>query len=266
MTTATDRVVEARTSSLAGRLAPMIWRQFVLELKLFWRNRASFFFGFLLPLLLLLFFGALNDGSTVQGHAYIDFFLPGMLGFTVIATALSNLAIGLPILRDRLILKRLRATPLPTSVFLAGKLLLAAVVIVLESAVMLAVGKLLFGLHLPRDLASLFLLLAIGAVVFSAIGFAVAGLIPNGDAASAIVNAIYLPMVLLGGAFFPVNGLPGFLKAIGAVLPLTHFITLLRGLFLDGQGLAAHPRALLVLAAWFAISALVALRTFRWVA
>ena len=248
----------------AGHLARMLVRQLVIELKLFWRNRASLFFGFLMPLLFLLFFGSLNRTGTVAGHAFIAFFLPGMLGFTVIATALSNLAISLPIQRDRLILKRLRATPLPTAVFLGGKLAMATVVILLESALMLLVGRLFFGLTTPRDLASLGLALVLGAIVFSALGFAVAGLIPNGDAAPAIVNAVYLPMVFLGGAFFPTETMPPLLTAVAQALPLTHFIRLLRAIFLDGQSLFASPASLLVLGLWCLGSVLVASRTFRW--
>jgi ABC-2 type transport system permease protein len=249
----------------AGYLAWMLGNQVLLELKLFWRNRASFFFGFLLPLLFLLFFGSLNRDARVQGHQYIDFFLPGMLGFTVVATALSNLAIALPIQRDHHILKRLRATPLPAPVFLGGKLLMATIVILLESALMLAVGRLFFGVTIPRDLASVALVLVAGAVVFSAIGFALAGLIPNGDSAPAIVNAVYLPMVFLGGAFFPTASMPRILTDVAQALPLTHFIALLRNIFVEGTGLTASPRALLVLAVWFVAATLVSLRTFKWV-
>lgn len=243
----------------------MVWRQATNELRLFWRNRASFFFGFLLPLLFLLFFGSLNRDGTIAGHQFIDFFLPGMLGFTVIATALSNLAISLPIQRDQHILKRLRATPLPAPVFLAGKLLMATLVILLESALMLLVGRLFFHLTIPRDLFSIALILVVGALVFSAIGFALAGLIPNGDAAPAIVNAVYLPMTFLGGAFFPTETMPNFLKVAAQALPLTHFINLLRAVALDGAGVFAQPRALLVLGLWFAGAVVVSVRTFKWV-
>ena len=260
----TGAAATAAQSGLPGHLARMLGRQVAVELKLFWRNRASFFFGFLLPLLFLLFFGSLNSDSVVQGHQFIDFFLPGMLGFSVIATAFSNLAISVPIQRDRLILKRLRATPLPTLVYLGGKLLMAVLVILVESALMLLVGWLLFGLTIPRDLLSLALALVIGAAVFSALGFALAGVIPNGDAASPIVNAVYLPMTFLGGAFFPTESMPRFLTAIAQALPLTHFIALLRAIALDGRSVFASWTPLAVLALWCLGAILVAYRTFRW--
>lgn len=264
--TRTERLARPEAARpVAGRLARMLWRQLVIELKLYWRNRASFFFGFLLPLLFLLFFGSLSRNSRIQGHRFIDFFLPGMLGFTVIATALSNLAISLPIQRDQHILKRLRATPLPTPIFLGGKVLMATLVILAESALMLVVGRLFFHLTIPRDLLSVALVLILGAVVFSALGFGVAGIIPTGDAAPAIVNAVYLPMVFLGGAFFPTDTMPHWLTLVAQALPLTYFIDLLRGVFVSSTGIGADPKALVVLASWFVASLLVAVRTFRWV-
>lgn len=247
------------------RYPGMLARQVTVEIKMYWRNRAAFFFGFLLPLLFLLFFGSLNRNNRVNGHQFIDFFLPGMLGFSVVATALSNLAISLPIQRDQLILKRLRATPIPTMLFLAGKVLMATIVILAQSVVMLVVGFLFFDLTIPRSLVAVALWLIAGSMVFSAIGFALAGLIPTGDAAPAIVNAVYLPMVFLGGAFFPTDSMPRFLRLVAEVLPLTYFIEEVRIAFDGSASLRTDAVALLVLAVWFVGSGLLAARTFRWV-
>lgn len=247
------------------RVPGMLWRQVAVEIRMYWRNRAAFFFGFLLPLLFLTFFGSLNRNSRIEGHQFIDFFLPGMLGFSVVATALSNLAISLPIQRDQLILKRLRATPIPTALFLAGKVLMATLVILAQSVVMLIVGWLFFRLTFPRDLVAVAVWLVVGSTVFSAIGFAVAGLIPTGDASPAIVNAVYLPMVFLGGAFFPTNSMPTLLRMVARALPLTYFIDAVRTAFSGGETLAGNAVAILVLGLWFVVSTVVAMRTFRWV-
>lgn len=260
--------VEARdvTASPDWRRYPdMLGRQVTIEIKMYWRNRAAFFFGFLLPLLFLVFFGSLNRNSRIQDHQFIDFFLPGMLGFSVVATALSNLAISLPIQRDQLILKRLRATPIPTVIFLGGKVVMATIVILAQSVVMLLVGWLFFNLTLPYNTIAVMLWLVGGSAVFSAIGFAVAGLIPTGDAAPAIVNAVYLPMVFLGGAFFPTASMPRLLRVVAAALPLTYFIDEVRAAFYGVASLNGGAVALGVLAIWLLASGLVALRTFRWV-
>lgn len=260
--------VQARDVTAAPdwrRYPNMLARQVAIEIKMYWRNRAAFFFGFLLPLLFLVFFGSLNRDSRIQGHQFIDFFLPGMLGFSVVATALSNLAISLPIQRDQLILKRLRATPIPTVIFLGGKVVMATIVILTQSVVMLLVGWLFFNLTLPYSMIAVALWLIAGSTVFSAIGFAVAGLIPTGDAAPAIVNAVYLPMVFLGGAFFPTASMPRLLRVVAAALPLTYFIDEVRAAFYGDTSVNGGAIALGVLLVWLLGSGLVALRTFRWV-
>jgi ABC-2 type transport system permease protein len=78
------------------------------------------------------------------------------------------------------------------------------------------------------------------------------------------VNAIYLPMAFISGAFFPTRELPGFLEAVAEVLPLTHLLRLIRATFVEGEGLASSPEALAALAAWGLAGLLLALRMFRW--
>jgi ABC-2 type transport system permease protein len=248
-----------------GHLARMLWRQAVIEWKLYWRNRSSWFSGFVLPLLFLLFLGLLNRDSTAHGYRYIDFFLPGMLAFVVIVTALTLPGVGLPLQRDQHILKRLRATPLPTAIFLGGKLLLIAILALLKVALLGAVGRLVFDASVPRDLAAVALTLLVGAAVFSALGFAIGSLIPGGEAAWAIVTAVYVPMVFLGGVFFPIDTLPASLKALTQALPSTHLLVLLRGVFLEGRGVTDYPQSAVVLGLWFVAALGVSLRTFRWV-
>jgi ABC-2 type transport system permease protein len=78
------------------------------------------------------------------------------------------------------------------------------------------------------------------------------------------VNAITLPMAFLSGAFVPTRDSPGFLQAIADVLPLTYFIDIVNGVYLDGESLFADPTALAAVAAWGAAGLAVALRRFSW--
>jgi ABC-2 type transport system permease protein len=79
------------------------------------------------------------------------------------------------------------------------------------------------------------------------------------------VNVIVLPMAFLSGAFGPRNEYPAFLQAIADVLPLTYFLDIVDGVYLDGESLFADPGALAILAAWGLAGVLVALRWFGWV-
>ena len=218
---------------------------FVHELRveqlLFWRSRELAFFTFLLP---------------------IVFFV--LLGYGVAATAFAGLAITLVIRRESGVLKRLRATPLPVPAYIAGVLGSTIVVYAFESAALIVLGRVLFGVPFPSRIVSLVLALLLGAVAFAAMGIGLTTFVRSAEGSSAVVNAIYLPMAFIAGAFFSPHSFPAFLRAIADVLPLTYYIELVRNILLHGQQIWTQGQAVAVVAAWGLAGALVAARRFRW--
>jgi ABC-2 type transport system permease protein len=96
-------------------------------------------------------------------------------------------------------------------------------------------------------------------------GLGAAALIRSAEGVSAVVNVVVLPMAFLSGAFGPAENLPAFLEVVADVLPLTYFLDLVDGVYLDGDSLFADPTALAVVAAWGVAGVLVAVRWFGWV-
>jgi len=239
-------------------------RQVGAEQRLYWRNRAAAFFTFLLPILFLAFFGLLGRHDTVDGKPYADFFVPGMLGMAVLVTTFAGIAITLTIRRDRGILKRVRGTPLPPSEYLGALIASTALVLGLESVVVLVLGRLAFGVPLPGRWWELVGLVILGALCFAGLGVAATRIVPNAEGSSAVVNAIYLPVLFLSGAFFPTSRMPAILKWIAEALPLTHLLRAMRAVFLRGGVDGSDLAGLLVLVAWGVAGAVLALRTFRW--
>jgi ABC-2 type transport system permease protein len=137
-------------------------------------------------------------------------------------------------------------------------------VIALMVAVQLAIGVYVLDAAWPEAPASFVAALALGATAFAALGLAVTGLVRSAEGSSAVVNAVYLPMVFISGSFFSVESMPGFLQAIADVLPLTYLLDLVRSTFIDGEGLGGSPGAIGALAAWGAIGVAGALTSFRW--
>jgi ABC-2 type transport system permease protein len=103
-----------------------------------------------------------------------------------------------------------------------------------------------------------------GAAAFAAIGVAITAFVRSADGSSAVVNAIYLPMAFISGAFFSTEEMPSFLQAIAEVLPLTHLLRLVRATFIEGEGLHASPGPLLAVALWGLVGLAIAIRMFRW--
>jgi ABC-2 type transport system permease protein len=134
----------------------------------------------------------------------------------------------------------------------------------LNTAAVLALGRALFDVPFPPRWLSLVLTLLLGALSFAAMGLALTVAIRSAEGASAVVNAIYLPMAFISGAFFSPHSFPQFLRAIADVLPLTYFIRLTREVMLHGDEFWQHGGDIAVVAAWGSVAAIIALTRFRW--
>jgi ABC-2 type transport system permease protein len=242
-------------------------------LRSFWRNRSGAFFTILLPVMFLVFFGAINRDATVQLSpngpevGYTTFFAPGMLGMAVMAGTFVSLVIGLTIMRDNGQLKRLRGTPLPPWAFFGGQVVSRLVLVAVEAVLVLSLGRLLFHVSLPPSAtawASFVLVVLLGTATFTAVGVAYTRLVANADSAPALANAAYLPLLFLSGAWFPIAGLPHWLASLANTFPLAPMLDGMRQALVLGHGPGAIWPDLRNLLAWLAVGLLISLRTFRW--
>jgi ABC-2 type transport system permease protein len=234
------------------------------ELLLYVRSRELAFFTFLLPMIFFVLLGSTYGHDTVDGVKGSRFLEAGMIGYGAISIAFAGLAIVLVIRREAGILKRLRATPLPASAYVAAVLSAFLIAFAVEVIGLILLGRILFGIGAPDKPLSLALALLLGAVSFCGLGIGVTALIRSAEGASAVVNAIYLPMSFIAGAFFSPRHFPSVLQAIADVLPLTYFLRLVRNVMLHGQDIWSQGTNVAVLAAWGVAGVIVALRAFRW--
>ena len=156
MSTALGRKRPARPGA-RGSLY-LAWQQFRLERKMFWRNPSAAFFNFLLPLLLLV----LTATAFGVADEELDVLIPGVAGMGILATTFTSLAFNLTWLRDEGILKRIRGTPMPPTAYVAGLIGSAALNAVLQVAIVVTIGNLVYGVDWPHDPALLVLFTAPG--------------------------------------------------------------------------------------------------------
>jgi len=234
------------------------------QLRLYSRSRELAFFTFLLPLILFVLLGSVYGDDTIDGFDGSSYLEAGMLGYGVTSVAFAGLAIFIVIRRESGILKRVRATPLPAWAYIAAVITATLVAYALNTAAVLALGRLLFDVPLPPHWLSLALTLLLGALTFAAMGLGLTVAIRSAEGASAAVNAIYLPMAFISGSFFSQHSFPQFLRAIADVLPLTYFIRMTRDVMLQGDEFWDHAGDIAVVAAWGAVGAIIALSRFRW--
>jgi ABC-2 type transport system permease protein len=197
----------------------------------------------------------------VRGAAYLE---AGMIGYGIASTAFAGLAITLVIRRESGVLKRVRGTPLPPATYLSATLGSTLIVFGLQTAAILTLGRILYGVHWPHLPLSLLITLVVGAGAFAAMGLAITTAVHSAEGSSAVVNAVYLPMAIISGTFFSPTSYPHFLRIIADVLPLTYFTKLARDVMLHGEQVWAHPGAIAWVAGWGVIGLFIAIRRFRW--
>ncbi len=241
-------------------------RQVVAEQKSFWRNPAAAGFTIVFPLMLLIVFASINTDSRIDslGHIrFIEYYVPGILAYAVIAACFMSLAMNLTRQRDEGILKRKRATPLPAWALIAGLVGSSIIVAFVLAGATIVLSIVLYSDKAPLHIGWLLVVLALGAVTFASLGVAITAAIPNADAAPAIVNLVVLPLVFLAGTFFPISS-QGLIR-FSNLFPVRPFEQALFAAF-DPQGNTAHPptRALVTLGLWAVGGVVLAARTFRW--
>jgi ABC-2 type transport system permease protein len=238
--------------------------QLRVEQMLFWRSRELAFFTFLLPVIFLVLLGSAYGDNEVDGIRGYDFLLAGMLGYGAASTAFAGLGIVLVVRREAGTLKRLRATPMPGRTYLTSLFSSIILVYLVEAVILVLLARIIFDVHLPGRLASVVAALLIGAASFTALGVAVSTLVRTAEGSSAVINAIYIPAAFISGAFFSADSFPDVLRGIAQVLPLEHFIVLVRDVMLHDVHVYDRLGDVAVIAAWGIGGAIVAARNFRW--
>jgi ABC-2 type transport system permease protein len=234
------------------------------EIRLYWRSRELAFFTFLLPLIMFFLLASAYGDEEIDGIPGHDYLVTGMLGYGVVATTFFGLAIVLVIRRENGILKRLRSTPLPAHVYLLAILSAFMLAFALEGATLYGLAAASYNVGAPDSPGSFIAAMALGGLAFAGIGIGLTGLIRREEGASAVLNAIYLPMLFISGSFFSKASFPGFVQAIADLLPLTYFIELIAAVAVRGQEIWDRQTDVAVVAAWGLAGVILALRTFRW--
>ena len=195
---------------------------------------------------------------------YIDFLLPGIVAMSIMQMGLFSVAFGFVNLKQRGILRRLRATPVNPMSFLFAQVVTRLIVSVLQTLVLVGVAIVAFDVRLAGNFAALILFAVLGGAVFISIGFAVSGWAKNENVAAPLANVVALPMMFLSGVFFGRDAMPEALQSVTGYLPLTYLAEGMRGISAQGLSLASQWTDMVGLLVWLAISFVVASRLFRW--
>lgn len=198
------------------------------------------------------------------GSRYIDFVVPGLLGMNLMGSAIWGLGFSIVESRQKKLLKRLVASPMPRWQYLASYLLSRLAMLVIEVAAFLGFSRLVFGVPFRGPLWQLAFLCILTSLSFSAVGLLVSSRAKTMEAASGLMNLVMFPMWILSGVFFSASRFPAMIQPFVRALPLTAAIDAFRGNMLQGSTLTHLMIPVAVLVAWLVIPFAIALRIFRW--
>ncbi len=238
------------------------------EQRLFWRNPAAAVFTFAFPLLFLVIFTAIYSDSAVHLPGgtvrFAQYYVPAIVSFGLISACYTNLAFTICVRREDGSLKRTRGTPLSPATYLAGMVGNVVVISLILTVLTIGLGLAFYGLRFPDRYLGLVVTIVTAAFCFSSLGMAVATVVPNQEAAPAIINFILFPLLFISGTFGQISD-HSVLARIAAVFPIRPLIQEMVTVFdpfARGTGMVATHLGMLVL--WGVAGVVVSLRRFRW--
>jgi len=218
------------------------------------------------PLMMLFLFGSIygNEPSPyLGGYGSVDVSVPAYTAMIIATAGLLSLTIQISMYREKGVLRRLKATPLRPQTILTAQVIVIFLMTALGMALLVIAGKIVYGLRFdgnPFDVLAGFVL---SSLSFFALGFVLASLIPTARTAQIVAMMLTYPMIFLSGATIPLEILPETIRHYAQILPLTHVVTLLRGLWI-GDGWVEHLTEVVILAAILVTGVIVSAKTFRW--
>ncbi|MDP9280879.1 MAG: ABC transporter permease [Chloroflexota bacterium] len=204
-----------------------------------------------------------SEEVTGRNLKYVDFLTPGIVGMTIMQLGISSVAFAFVADRQRGVIRRIMATPIPRRSYMAAHVLQRLILAVVQVLILLAVAVLAFKVTVVGGLPSLLAVAVLGAVVFLSLGFAVTGLLTSENQAAVATQIVTLPQMFLSGVFFSRDAVPAFLKPVADYLPLTFLNDALRAIATTGASLGDVSGQIIGLAAWAVVSFILAYRLFR---
>lgn len=194
---------------------------------------------------------------------YIDYFVPSILAMALMQLGIFA-AVPLVQQREKLILKRLSATPLRRSTLVGSNILMRVLIAIAQAVLIVGVGQALFGVQLVGNLAAAAALVVLGALTFTSIGYVIASFAKTEETANAVTSVVQFPLMFLSGIFFPLDQMPDWLRTVATAMPLTYLGDALRQTMVGGTPFAPIGVSVLILVGWLVVCFGISARFLRW--
>jgi ABC-2 type transport system permease protein len=193
----------------------------------------------------------------------IDFLVPGILAMSVLFLGLFG-SLTMVERREKKILKRFGATPLPRSTMIFSQILYRLILALLQTLLIIAIAYFVFNVQMVGNWLILLALVLLGTLTFISIGYFAVSRARTTEGAMPIIQLIQFPMLFLSGVFFPIDFMPNFMRPVVEAIPLTYLGDAFRQVMVDATPI--HPLWIdvAVLVGWLVICMGLTIKLFRW--
>ena len=232
-----------------------------LDLELALRNRSVIFFNYLFPLTFFFIFGQAMHGE--RGAA-----MTVVISMVLIIGILGNGFMGAGIRavqeREANILRRYKVTPITPAPLLVASVVTGWILYMPNVLLIFTLAHFLYGMPWPRSMASILVFITLAIIGFRAMGMIIASIVNSMQESQLVVQLIYLPMLFLSGATFPLSMFPPWLLTITQFLPATYMVVGIQGMLLRNETIVTNiePALALVLTAF--VGLFISYKLFRW--
>jgi len=250
---------------MPSRFLRGFWKLTWVEIKIFTREPMGFVGTLVMPVVLFIVLGRAFGSVAPVNTTQVDIpFNAAILAAVLIAiSAVQSLVAIISIYREGGILKRLRATPLSPVTILGSHVVVKLVFTVISLTLLLLAGRRLFPGVMQVNVFSFTAAVLISTLSILSLGFLIASVVPTARFAQMISAVVLYPMLALSGLFYPVDRLPRAFEVVSYLLPTTHAVALLNGVW-DGSGWSAHWVNVAALLVLFAAYTALSTKVFRW--
>jgi ABC-2 type transport system permease protein len=243
-----------------------LWKLILVQIKLYLREPMATFFTIAYAPMLLLLFGTIYGNKPnpfFGGRGMVDVSVPSYIALIIVSVGFMGIPIATAANREAGVLRRYRTTPLHPIAYIISNIASYYVMTMVGVIVLVAVGKSVYGMKFEGNVLSVWAGFTLGCLAFFALGYLIASIAPTARIAQAIGMVAAFPMMFLSGSAIPLEVLPQSVRSVARFIPLTHVVTLMRGLWI-GESWGKHLTEVAVLGGVLAIGMVLSARFFRW--
>lgn len=205
------------------------------------------------------------EPRAIQTETYtaMSYMVPSILGMALMQLGVFA-AVPLVADREKLILKRLGATPLRRWQLVGSNILTRLLIGIVQTVIIVGIGFAFFGLQVSGNALVVAFVVGLGALAFIALGYVIASFASTEDAANGMTSVVQFPLMFLSGTFFQIDQMPEALRTVARAMPLTYLSDALRQVMVNGVPFSPLWVCIAVLVGWLVVCFGIAARFFKW--